>query len=142
MPQWFCGDTLCPWWRFTGLFWYLSMKLEARAASRLSVVVLCYRKFIAARLQIFNASKDCELNLINKSQANHMRSFGQGQQLWQVECLDCKLLKECCSSRCEIEVFRHLELCRKHVAYDFPVTFKGNYFVSSNTLQYMSLNLH
>ncbi|KAF3489835.1 hypothetical protein F2Q69_00054206 [Brassica cretica] len=48
MPQWFCGDTLCPWLRFTGLFWYLSTKLEARAASRLSVVVLCYRKFIAA----------------------------------------------------------------------------------------------
>ncbi|CAF1698668.1 unnamed protein product [Brassica oleracea] len=73
--------------------------------SPLSVVVLCHRRFIAARLQIFNGSEDCELNLINKSQANHMRYFGQGQQLWQVECLDCKLLKECCSSRCEIEVF-------------------------------------
>ncbi|WZZ39057.1 hypothetical protein YC2023_039898 [Brassica napus] len=34
-------------------------------------------------LQIFNGSEDCELNLINKSQANHMRYFGQGQQLWQ-----------------------------------------------------------
>ncbi|CAN7077799.1 unnamed protein product [Brassica oleracea var. botrytis] len=141
MSRWFCGDTLCPWWRFTGLFWYLSMKLEARASSRLSVVLVYSLDFASSgRLQIFNGSEDCELNLINKSQANHMRSFGQGQQLWQVECLDCKLLKECCSSICEIEVFRHLELCRKHVAHDLSVTFKGNYFVSSNTLQYMTLN--
>lgn len=36
MPQWFCVGTLCPWWRFSGLFWYLSMKLEAWASSRLS----------------------------------------------------------------------------------------------------------
>ncbi|KAG5391900.1 hypothetical protein IGI04_021863 [Brassica rapa subsp. trilocularis] len=138
MPRWFCGDTLCPWWRFIGLFWYLSMKLEARAASRLSVVVLCYRK---PGLQIFNGSEDCELNLINKSQANHMRSFGQGQQLWQVECLDCKLLKECCSSRCEIEVFRHLELCRKHVAHDLSVTFKGNYFIWCSAHEYVEPNV-
>ncbi|KAG2265610.1 hypothetical protein Bca52824_072689 [Brassica carinata] len=140
MPRWFCGDTLCPWWRFTGLFWYLSMKLEARASSCLSVVVLWFLvadilaglrlirsflfSFLFIGLQIFNGSEDCELNLINKSQSNHMRSFGQGQQLWQVECLDCKLLKECCSSICEIEVFRHLELCRKHVAHDLSVTFK------------------
>ncbi|CAF1974178.1 unnamed protein product [Brassica napus] len=141
MPRWFCGDTLCPWWRFTGLFWYLSMKLEARASSCLSVVLIYSLDFASSgRLQIFNGSEDCELNLINKSQSNHMRSFGQGQQLWQVECLDCKLLKECCSSICEIEVFRHLELCSKHVAHDLSVTFKGNYFVSSNTLQYMTLN--
>ncbi|KAH0868406.1 hypothetical protein HID58_075428 [Brassica napus] len=87
MPRWFCGDTLCPWWRFTGLFWYLSMKLEARASSCLSVVLIYSLDFASSGL-------------------------------------DCKLLKECCSSICEIEVFRHLELCSKHVAHDLSVTFK------------------
>ena len=48
--------------------------------------------------------------------------------------LDCKLLKDCCSSRCKIEVFRHLELCRKHVVHDLSVTFKGNSFVLAKTL--------
>ncbi|KAH0869493.1 hypothetical protein HID58_076515 [Brassica napus] len=71
----------------------------------LSMFFWCFIYSYMQGLQIFNGSEDCELNLINKSQANHMRYFGQGQQLWQVECLDCKLLKECCSSRCEIEVF-------------------------------------
>ncbi|WZZ47128.1 hypothetical protein YC2023_043387 [Brassica napus] len=35
--------------------------------------------------------------------------------------LSCKLSEESFSSRCDIEVFRHLELCRKHAAHDLSV---------------------
>ncbi|KAH0892154.1 hypothetical protein HID58_054583 [Brassica napus] len=52
----------------------------------LSMFFWCFIYSYMQGLQIFNGSEDCELNLINKSQANHMRYFGQGQQLWQVEC--------------------------------------------------------
>ena len=53
--------------------------------------------------------------------------------------LSCKLSEESFSSRCDIEVFRHLELCRKHAR--FVCLFKGKFFVFAKTLQYMSLYL-
>ncbi|KAH0894741.1 hypothetical protein HID58_057170, partial [Brassica napus] len=48
-------------------------------------------------------------------------SWGQVNSYGKTNDLSCKLSEESFSSRCDIEVFRHLELCRKHAAHDLSV---------------------
>ncbi|KAJ4874911.1 Uncharacterized protein Rs2_39929 [Raphanus sativus] len=99
-----CDGDLMPW------------KLEPLLASRWW---FCATEYFLRRITLDGGffAKTANLERVIRSELLvRVNSYG----------LDYKLLKECCSSRCEIEVFRHLEFCRKHVAHDFSVIFKVN----------------